>query len=253
MKNAEKMIEMYGIEKRYEIKSLQEEDAQEVEVLKGIDISVEFGEYVSIMGKSGGGKTTLLKIMGLMSLPTKGTVLFKGRDVNELWKDELADIRRREIGFVFQDFSLLDSLSALDNIMLPGIVDKMEESLAKERAYKLGEQFELSRKLLSKAPYELSGGEKQRVAICRALMNDPDLILADEPTGSLDEESGKLVADILKDIHVKMNKTIVLVTHNPVLASTSEKVCILKGGRIENTIEFAGNQKQYYQEILRYL
>lgn len=232
MKNAEKLIEIHGLKKSYEIKSLHEEQVQKIEVLKGIDMTIKSGEYVAIMGRSGGGKTTLLKIMGLMLYPTEGTMLFKGRNVKDLWKDELADIRRREIGFVFQDFSLMDSLSALDNIMLPGIIDKMEEVTARERAYTLAEKFELGRKLLSKAPYELSGGEKQRVAICRALMNDPALILADEPTGNLDEKSGQIVSDILTDINQNMHKTIVMVTHNPQLAETSGKVYILRDGKI---------------------
>lgn len=231
MKDVERMIEIQGLKKSYEIKSLQEEN-QRVEVLKGIDMIIRAGEYISIMGRSGDGKTTLLKIMGMTLYPTEGTVLFKGRDIRKLWKDELADIRRKEIGFVFQDFSLMDSLSALDNIMLPGIIDKMEEDEARERAYALAEQFDLRRKLLAKAPYELSGGEKQRVAICRALMNDPDLILADEPTGNLDEKSGQIVSGILTEIHKNMHKTIVLVTHNPQLAAMSEKQYILKSGKI---------------------
>lgn len=232
MKHTEPIMEMRGLVKNYEIGSLKE-DGYKVEVLKGIDMTIESGEYVSIMGRSGGGKTTLLKIMGLTLYPTAGTMLFKGRNVQELWKDELADIRRREIGFVFQDFNLIDSLSALDNILLPGIIDKMEETSAKERAYALAEQFELSRKLLLKAPYELSGGEKQRVAISRALMNDPAVILADEPTGNLDEKSGQIVFDILADIHRNMHKTIVVVTHNPQLAAMSEKQYILRNGKME--------------------
>lgn len=233
MKKEEYMIEIRGLKKSYEIKSLQEGESQEIEILKGIDMSVKSGEYTAIMGRSGGGKTTLLKIMGLTLNPTEGTVLFKGRNVKDLWKDELADIRRREIGFVFQDFCLMDSLSALDNIMLPGIIDKMKTDIARERAYVLAEQFELSRKLLEKAPYELSGGEKQRVAICRALMNDPEVILADEPTGNLDESSGQTVSEMLTAINKNMNKTIVMVTHNPQLAATCGKVYILHNGKIE--------------------
>ena len=156
-----------------------------VKVLKGLDFQIEENEFVGIMGKSGCGKTTLLKLLGLIDRPTKGELYFKDRKVNELWMDELADIRRREIGFVFQDFYLMDSLTVEENIMLPMILDKAEEEKCFACARKHAEHFRIDH-LTKKYPYELSGGERQRVAICRALINEPDLILADEPTGNLD-------------------------------------------------------------------
>lgn len=251
MVNGEIIIDAQAIKKDYVIKSMQEDKIQKVEVLKGLDMTVKSGEYISVMGRSGSGKTTLLKIMGLTLLPTDGTVFFEGHNILELWKDELADIRRRKIGFVFQNFELLDSLSALDNIMLPGIVDKIPLLEVRKRAENLAEQLELSKKLLGKAPYELSGGERQRVAICRALINNPELILADEPTGNLDEKSGEIVAGIFKEINVTMKKTIVMVTHNPKLASMSKTLYMIRDGKIAKKLERGNSQERYYQEILK--
>ena len=160
-------------------------DINTIHVLKDIDFEVEKGEFVSIMGRSGCGKSTFLKLLGMIERPTSGTIYFDGMDTEDLWKDELADIRRRRIGFVFQDFYLLDSLCIKDNILLPMILDKAESKSMVEKAEGLAELFGI-KDLLPKAPYELSGGEKQRAAICRALINDPEIILADEPTGNLD-------------------------------------------------------------------
>ena len=161
-----------------------------IHVLKDIDFEVEKGEFVAIMGKSGCGKSTFLKLLGMIERPTAGAIYFDGMDTEELWKDELADIRRRRIGFVFQDFYLLDSLNVRDNILLPMILDKANSQVMKDKVAELAGRFGIDH-LLLKAPYELSGGEKQRAAICRALINDPELILADEPTGNLDSRSGR--------------------------------------------------------------
>ena len=191
----------------------RKEHPDDIRVLRGIDLSVEEGEFVGIMGKSGCGKTTLIKVLGLIDVPTKGKLYFKEKDTEFLWKDELADIRRREIGFVFQDFYLMDSLSVKENIMLPMILDKAEADQCTECAMKLSGQFGLTH-LLDKNPYELSGGEKQRVAICRALINNPDVIVADEPTGNLDSKSGKIVVDEFIQINEEMKKTIIMVTHD---------------------------------------
>ena len=163
-----------------------------VNVLKGISFQVAEGEFVGIMGKSGCGKTTLLKTLGMIDKPTDGTIKFMGEDTSELYGDKLADIRNSKIGFIFQDFYLMDSLSVEENIMLPMIISKQNTNKMIAEAKKYAEQFQIEH-LLKKNPYELSGGEKQRVAICRALINNPDLILADEPTGNLDSKSGKIV------------------------------------------------------------
>lgn len=180
-----------------------------IEVLKGISFTVNEGEYVGIMGKSGCGKTTLLKSLGMIDRPTAGKIFFKELDMEELWEEELADIRRREIGFVFQDFYLMD-----------------------------------------KNPYELLGGEKQRVAICRALINDPKVIFADEPTGNLDSKSGKIVVDEFNIINREVGKTVIMVTHDPQVASNCKRILFLKDGMILEDLKREGTQEEFYQEIL---
>lgn len=225
------------------------ESEKEIKVLKGINLSVEQGEFVGIMGKSGCGKTTLIKTLGLIDEPTKGTIFFKEQDTGKLWADELADIRRREIGFVFQDFYLMDSLSIKENIMLPMILDKKEADECLDRAEKLAEQFGISH-LVEKNPYELSGGEKQRAAICRALINNPSIILADEPTGNLDSKSGKIVVDEFIRINEEMGKTIVMVTHDPQMASKCKRIIFLKDGVILEDLKREGSSEEFYQEVL---
>lgn len=200
------------------------------EVLKGIDLTVGQGDYISIIGRSGCGKTTLLKIIGLLTVPTDGELLIDGKSYSDLWKDELADIRRRNMGFVFQDYLLLEDLSALDNMMLPGLLEKMDGGSSRKRAYELAEYLEIEKELLERYPGELSGGEKQRIAIARALFNDPPMLLADEPTGNLDENTRKIVEDIFCKLHRTMNKTILLVTHDLEFAKKSERQYRIKDG-----------------------
>ena len=225
------------------------DDADAISVLKGINFDVEQGEYVGIMGKSGCGKTTLLKILGFMDQQTDGDVIFDGANTNELWKEELTDIRRRKIGFVFQDFNLMDSLSVKENIMLPVLLDKKEQKECEEKAEALEKQFGIEH-LQEKNPYELSGGERQRVAICRALINDPSIIFADEPTGNLDSKSGKVVADEFQKINEKLGKTILMVTHDPQMASYCSRLILLKDGVILEDLKNSGDQEAFYQEIL---
>ena len=228
----------------------KKESLEDVHVLKGIGLEVEEQEFVGIMGKSGCGKTTLLKVLGLIDAQTSGKVYFRERDTEELWEDEKADIRRREIGFVFQDFYLMDSLTVRENIMLPMVLDKIEAKECMENAEKFAEMFGISH-LLKKHPYELSGGEKQRVAICRALINDPNLILADEPTGNLDSKSGKVVVDALEEISGKMKKTIIMVTHDPQVASHCRRIIFLKDGMILEDLRRKGEEQEFYLEILK--
>lgn len=222
----------------------------DIKVLKGLDFEVAKKEFVGIMGKSGCGKTTLLKVLGMIDRPTSGKVYFRERDTDKLWKDELADIRRREIGFVFQDFYLMDSLSVRENIMLPMVLDKAEISACMDNSRRYAETFGLMH-LLEKNPYELSGGEKQRVAICRALINNPDLILADEPTGNLDSKSGKIVVDALEEINENMGKTIIMVTHDPQVASHCKRIIFLKDGVILEDLQRKGSREGFYEEILK--
>ena len=220
-----------------------------VNILKGISFQVAEGEFVGIMGKSGCGKTTLLKTLGMIDKPTDGTIKFMGEDTSELYGDKLADIRNSKIGFIFQDFYLMDSLSVEENIMLPMIISKQNINKMIAEAKKYAEQFQIEY-LLKKNPYELSGGEKQRVAICRALINNPDLILADEPTGNLDSKSGKIVIDALNKISSEYKKTIVMVTHDPQMASYCSRLILLKDGVILEDLKNSGNQDAFYQEIL---
>lgn len=226
-------------------------DTNTIHVLKDIDFEVTKGEFVSIMGRSGCGKSTFLKLLGMIERPTSGTIYFDGMDTQDLWKDELADIRRRRIGFVFQDFYLLDSLCIKDNILLPMILDKADSKVMVRKVQELAELFGIE-KLLLKAPYELSGGEKQRAAICRALINDPEIILADEPTGNLDSKSGKIVMDALKRINKEFHKTILMVTHDPYFASLSQKVVLLKDGQILDTIQCTDDDKAFYEKVFEY-
>ena len=189
------------------------EKKKEIHVLKGLNFSIQRQEFVGIMGRSGCGKTTLLKLLGMIDRQTGGKLFFEEHDTEDLWKDEFADIRRRKIGFVFQDFYLMDSLSVRENIMLPKILDKKSAKECMEESQKYAEQFGITH-LMNKKPYELSGGEKQRVAISRALINNPDLILADEPTGNLDSKSGDVVIHTLSHINRELGKTIVMVSHD---------------------------------------
>lgn len=229
------VLEVENLIRNYR-KSVIKESEEDVKVLKGISFQVTEGEFVGIMGKSGCGKTTLLKTLGMIDKPTDGTIKFMGEDTSELYGDKLADIRNSKIGFIFQDFYLMDSLSVEENIMLPMIISKQNINKMIAEAKKYAEQFQIEH-LLKKNPYELSGGEKQRVAICRALINNPDLILADEPTGNLDSKSGKIVIDALNKISSEYKKTIVMVTHDPQMATTAVNTVV--------TARFNGLTKQF--------
>ena len=225
------------------------DEKQEVKVIKDISFEIGEKEFVGIMGKSGCGKTTLLKVLGLIDRPTDGTIWFQDREIKKLWDEELCDIRRRSIGFVFQDFYLMDSLSVEENIMLPMILDKADVEKCFENAKVYEELFEIEH-LVKKNPYELSGGEKQRAAICRALINNPDLILADEPTGNLDSRSGAIVVKALEDINERLGKTIVMVTHDPQVASHCKRIIFLKDGKKLKDIRKQGSKEEFYLEIL---
>ena len=224
------------------------EDTTSIVVLNDIDLSIEEGEFVAIMGKSGCGKTTLIKTLGLIDKPSGGRVFFDGRNTAGLVDEELSDIRRRSIGFVFQDFYLMDSLSVRENIMLPMIMDKKPSSECIKRAEALAAHFEIEQ-LLDKNSYDLSGGEKQRVAISRALVNDPEVILADEPTGNLDTKSGRIVIDELCRINEEMGKTIAMVTHDAYMASRCKRVILLKDGNIMEDLVKDCTREEFYKRI----
>lgn len=219
------------------------------QVLKGISFSVKPGEFVGIMGSSGCGKTTLLKTLGMINMPDGGEILYKGEPTTKFYGDKLAKVRREELAFIFQDFYLMDSLTVEENIMLPLTLNEEDAEYSRKVAKKVAYQFGIE-KLLDKKPYELSGGEKQRTAICRAMAADPELILADEPTGNLDSNSSHVVIRSLAHINKKMKKTILLVTHDPKVASYCDKIILLKDGRIMDVLMRDEERQAFYCRIL---
>lgn len=199
--------------------------------LNGVSISVEKGDFVTIMGSSGSGKSTLLNMVGCLDTPTKGTVRINGIDVSKLNDDELTFIRRDNIGFIFQQFNLIPTLTALENVEIPMIFNKMSESARKERALSLLERANLDLDYADHRPNEMSGGQQQRVAIARALANDPAIILADEPTGNLDSKTGTGIMELLSELNLK-GTTMIVVTHDSKLAEYSNTTIRLQDGEV---------------------
>ena len=202
-----------------------------VYVLKGINLEIKKGEYVALMGPSGSGKSTLMNLLGCLDTPTSGTYILNGKDVSQMQDDELADIRNKEIGFVFQTFNLLPRTTALDNVALPMIYAGYSKSERKERATEVLKQVNLSDRM-DHQPNQLSGGQRQRVAIARALVNKPSIILADEPTGNLDSKTSEEIMTLLEEIHKKGN-TIILVTHEEEIAAHAQRIIRMRDGMIE--------------------
>ncbi|WP_291854735.1 ABC transporter ATP-binding protein [Marinilabilia sp.] len=220
------VIQIENLKKHYEV------GTQTVKALNGVTLSIEKGEYVAIMGPSGSGKSTLMNLIGALDTPTSGRYVLNGTDVSRMSDDQLAEIRNREIGFVFQTFNLLPRYSALDNVVLPLIYG----GVAKEERYEKGRQalgnVGLSDRMTHK-PNELSGGQRQRVAVARALVNKPSLILADEPTGNLDSKTSVDIMRLFEDIHTAGN-TIVLVTHEEDIARHAKRIVRLRDGVVES-------------------
>lgn len=202
-----------------------------LQVLKGINLTINKGEVVSIVGPSGAGKTTLLQIIGTLDTPDGGSVLINGQDVTALSQKKLADFRNRHIGFVFQFHQLLPEFTALENVMIPALIAGTSRRQAKEKAMSLLDMLGLSARAGHK-PSQLSGGEKQRVAVARALVNDPDVILADEPSGSLDSENKKELHQLFFDLRDRLGQTFVIVTHDESLAAITDRTIHMQDGNI---------------------
>lgn len=222
----ERIIELRDVEKSYQL------DEVKTTVLKNINLKIERGDVMAIIGPSGCGKSTLLHLMGCLDRPTKGNIMVDDADVTKLDDGQLAKIRRNKIGFVFQFFYLIPTLTALKNVMLPMSFTGASTEQQKRRAMQLLKLVGLEKRA-SHRPSQLSGGERQRVAIARALANEPKIILADEPTGNLDSKTGKQIINLLLNLNKKEGVTIILVTHDPYIASHAEKTIYLKDGKIE--------------------
>jgi len=203
-----------------------------VHVLKGINLDIEIGEYVAIMGPSGSGKSTLMNLLGCLDTPTAGSYILNGKDVSQMSDDELAEIRNTEIGFVFQTFNLLPRTTALDNVALPMVYAGKSKSERTKRAEEVLTDVGLADRMDHK-PNQLSGGQRQRVAVGRALVNHPSIILADEPTGNLDSKTGMEIMGLFDDIH-KAGNTVIMVTHEEEVAAHANRIIRLRDGMVES-------------------
>jgi putative ABC transport system ATP-binding protein len=204
--------------------------------LHGTSFSISQGDFVSIVGPSGSGKSTLLNIIGALDRPTAGKVFIADNDLSQMSNDDLAKVRNEELGFVFQSFNLIPRMTAAENIALPLLIQGMGPGERRQRAFELLEEFGLESKSENK-PGELSGGEQQRVAVARALANNPSIILADEPTGNLDTKNSELMLEIFQRLNSESEKTLIIITHNPELARKAKKMISIRDGRIEEIKE----------------
>jgi len=221
----EPIIRLDNVWKIYQLGKVQ------LEAIKGISLEINPGAFVTIMGPSGSGKSTLLNMIGCLDVPTRGNLYLKGNNVAQMSEDQLSQLRGRTIGFVFQEFNLMPNLTAIENVTLPMIFQGVPERQRRERGKELLASLGLEDRI-NHQPAELSGGERQRVAIARAFANNPELVIADEPTGNLDSVTGKKIMQVLTDFHKKEGKTVVVVTHDPNIAGYAEEVINIKDGQI---------------------
>lgn len=218
--------------------------------IDGISFKVIESEFVAIMGASGSGKTTLLNCISTIDTVTSGHIYIDNKDITTVKEDDLADFRRENLGFIFQDFNLLDTLTIEENIALSLIINKEKINEVDNKVKNIASKLEIS-DILKKFPYEVSGGQKQRCACARALINKPKLILVDEPTGALDSKSSRMLLETMDEMNEKLKATILMVTHDPLSASYCNKILFLKDGKIFNRIEKGEKErKQFHNEIL---
>lgn len=238
-----KVLAAKNLKKIYGVKN------NSTKALNGIDLDINEGEFTSIMGPSGAGKTTLLNIIATIDFPTSGSVKISGNELISMNEEQLSKFRREHLGFIFQDFNLLDNLTVKENIILPLTLAKMNveeiETKLKEIAKTLGLEM-----ILNKFPYNISGGQKQRTAAARAVITNPSLVLADEPTGALDSRSSSDLLKCLKELNKSRNSTILMVTHDAFAASYSKRVIFIKDGNFYTELNSNGNRKDFFNKIL---
>ncbi|RAL27026.1 ABC transporter ATP-binding protein [Thermoflavimicrobium daqui] len=219
------------------------------QALTDFDLTIQQGEFIGIMGPSGSGKTTLLQILGTIDRPTRGDILIAGKNVAKMKDNELADFRRKQLGFIFQEFHLLDALTIQENILVPLVLEKRSVAEMERRVQELANYLGIQ-KVLSHRPYEVSGGQRQRAAAARALIHSPALILADEPTGNLDSKSAKSLMESLSNLNKKEKATILTVTHDPFTASYCDRVIFIKDGQLFTEIRRGQTRQAFYRHIM---
>lgn len=241
--NEKKVLEIKNLYKNYGTRRFC------TTVLRGIDLEILEHDFIAVMGPSGSGKTTLLNILSTIDTPTQGSVRLDGRDITRVSNKDLSKLRRDKIGFIFQDYNLLDTMTLEDNIALPLSLNGVSGKVCMEKTGELCRIFGLSEHR-KKYPYQLSGGQKQRGAACRALITDPEIIFADEPTGALDSRSGKELLESLKKVNDSGRATILMVTHDAFSASYAKDVYILSDGQIQCRISKGADRKEFYDRII---
>lgn len=237
------ILNLENVSKEYGIKGFR------TKVLNNINFTVNEGDFISIMGPSGAGKTTLLNLISTLDKPTKGEIILDGKNITRIKNKELSNLRRDKIGFIFQDYNLLDNMNLMDNIALPLALGKKKTKAIQDKVMNISEIFGL-KEHLKKYPYELSGGQKQRGAAARALITDPKVIFADEPTGALDSRSSSDLLESLSRANKEEKATIVMVTHDAITASYSNKVYILSDGEIKCRLNKGESRKEFYGKII---
>lgn len=238
-----KILKVKNLKKIYGIKK------NEQKVLNGIDLEIQKGEFVGIMGPSGAGKSTLLNIVSTIDKATSGEVIIENKNITNLNNKQISKFRRESLGFIFQDFNLLDTLSVKDNIALPLALTRVDANIINKRVESIATTLGID-SLLNKYPYEISGGQKQRTACARAIITNPSLILADEPTGALDSKSSSDLLNAMSSLNQEQDATIMMVTHDAFAASYCKRVLFIKDGLIFKEITRGGSRKEFFKEIL---